>query len=359
MELYVRPLVRGALRFALACAATLPAFATIELGYRIHSQRPVLVFDDWRAGRISNLAFGDRGMFDPALGWAPREGYQSDGYNTLDHGIRRNFGEEGVRTGGILAVGDVFTDGGTEVKDDETWPALLERMTGQPALNGGVAGYGSDQIVMRAEQLLALVEPQTLVVALLGESIARASLASFGASKPYYTLDQGHLAYHAPVRRESDEEGRSVWRARTRDLLGHSAVLDVVLSRVAPGYWFGKVGEPVFRSVDNDPVAVTCALLQRLKTRADADGIRMLVLMQHAQQTVAEKTEPQEGVKKVAACAASMAIEVVDQFEALRAIAIANPEDLGDYYLQGDSDGQMSRKGSLHTAELLVRALKK
>ena len=357
MELYVSPLVRGAFRCALACAAALAAFATIELGYRLHSQRSVLVLDDWRAGRIAELAFGERGRFDAALGWAPREAYESDGYNTLDHGIRRNFCEEEVRTGGILAVGDLFTDGGTEVKDSETWTALLERMTGQAVLNGGVAGYGSDQVVMRAEQLLALVEPETLVVGLLDESIARAGLASFGASRPYYILDQGHLAYHAPVRRESAEEGQSVWRAR--DVLGHSALLDVVLSRVAPSYWLGKAGEPVFRSVDNDPVAVTCALLQRLKTRADADGVRMLLLLQHMQQAVAEKTEPQESVKKVAACAASMAIEVVDQFEGLRAIAAARTEDLGDYYLQGEGDGQMSRKGNLHAAELLVRALKK
>jgi hypothetical protein len=359
MELYVRPLARGAFRFALACAATVPAFATIELGYRLHSQRPVLVLDDWRAGRISELEFGERGMFDPALGWAPREDYRSDGYNTLDHGIRRNFCEEEVRTGGILAVGDHFTDGGSEIKDGETWPAILERMTGQPVLNGGVAGYGSDQIVMRAEQLLPLVEPVTLVVGLLSESIARAGLASFGASKPYHTLDQGRLVYHAPIRRESGEEGQSAWRARTRDVLGHSAVLDVVLSRVTPGYWLGKAGEPMFRGVDTDPVAVTCALIERLKTRADADGIRMLLLMQHVRMTVAEETEPKEGARKVATCAAALAIEVVDQFEGLRAIAVAKPEGLGDYYLQGEGDEQMSRKGNLHAAEQLVRALKR
>jgi hypothetical protein len=359
MELYARPLVRGAFLCALACAAALPAFATIELGYRLHSQRPVLVLDDWRAARLAELSFGERGRFDATLGWAPREGYASDRYNTLDHGIRRNFCEDEVRTGGILAVGDLFTDGGDEVKDGETWPALLERMTGQPVLNGGVAGYGSDQIVMRAEQLLAVGQPETLVIGLLGESIARAGLASFGASKPVYILDQGRLAYHAPARRESAEEGQPVWRARARDVLGHSALLDVVLSRVVPDYWVGNAGEPVFRSVDNDPVAVTCALLQRLKTRADADGIRMLLLLQHMRQAVAEKTEPHEDVKKVAACAASMAIEVVDQFEGLRAIAAASPEDLGNYYLQGEGDGQMSRKGNLHAAELLVRALKR
>jgi hypothetical protein len=85
----------------------------------------------------------------------------------------------------------------------------------------------------------------------------------------------------------------------------------------------------------------------------------MLLLLQHMRQAVAEKTEPQEDVKKVAACAASMAIEVVDQFEGLRAIAAASPEGLGDYYLQGEGDGQMSRKGNLHAAELLVRALKR
>lgn len=346
-------------RLALVFVSAVLAFPALELGYRIHLHRPVLVLDDWRAGRMEARAFGEQGAYDPALGWVPKEDYEGDGYNTLDSGIRRNFCEKEVRTGGVLAVGDVFTNGGSEVDDGETWPAHLERITGTPVLNGGVAGYGVDQIILRAEQLLPQAQPKTLVVGLLEEAIARAGLSSFGASKPYYTLNKGELVYYAPGPIRTGQEGQSGWTVTTRSLLGHSAVLDMVLSRLAPTYWYGKAGEQVTRAIDNDPVGVTCALLERLKRRADSDGARVLLLMQHAQRTVVERTEPGESAKKVAACAASMGIEVVDQFEALRSIVAAKPEALADLYAQGGGFGEMSSEGNRHAAELLARALSK
>ena len=147
-------------------------------------------------------------------------------------------------------MGDVFTEGGIEVADGETWPAHLERMTGEPAINAGVAGYAADQIVLRAEQLLPRARPRTLVVALFEETIARAGQSFFGSSKPYFTMDNGQLAYHAPHRAEPD--ALSGWQAGVRDVLGRSAVLDVVLSRLAPGYWQGKAGQGC-----SDPPATT------------------------------------------------------------------------------------------------------
>src|SRR5262245_46156432 len=115
MPALARPLLHGGTRLALACALVPLALVTLDLGYRAQSHRPVLALDDWRAARIEYLTFGERGRFDPVLGWAPRERYEGKHYNTLDLGIRRNFGEHEIRTGGVLAVGDVFTEGGSEV----------------------------------------------------------------------------------------------------------------------------------------------------------------------------------------------------------------------------------------------------
>jgi hypothetical protein len=356
MPAFARRLLLRAPWRALACTLAAPlAFVALDLGYRAHWHRPVLTLEDWRAARIERLTFGERGQFDPMLGWAPREGYQSEDFNTLELGIRRNFDEDEVRTGGVLAVGDVFTEGGTEVADDETWPAYAERMSGEPVLNAGVAGYAADQIILRAEQLLSRVRPGTLVVGLFEETIARTGHSSFGTSKPYYTLDNGQLVYHAPRRVEPDT--LSGWRARVRDAFGLSAVLDVVLSRLAPGYWHGKAGEDVFQAAGNDPVGVTCALLERVAQRAAQDGIRALLFLQPARKTVFERTEPGEHMKKIAACAASAGIEVIDQFEALRSLAIANPGALNDLYLQGDGYGQMTSAGNWHAADLVARAL--
>jgi hypothetical protein len=344
---------------ALICVATIAAFAVFELGYRIHTHRPALVLDDWRAGRIEYRTFGDRVAFDPALGWVPQEDYASDGYNTIAFGIRRNICEKEIRKGGVLAVGEVFTEGGTAVADGDTWPAQLERITGVPVLNAGVAGYATDQSVLRAEQLLPKAQPKTLVLGLLDEAIGRTSLSSYGVSKPYFTLDGGRLVYHPPRRLAADEPPTSGWPGRARAILGYSAVLDVVLSRLAPGYWHGHAGAGVVQAIDNDPVGVSCALIERLKTRADASGIRMLVLMQYARASVAEKAEPDASFKRIAACTTSLGIEVVDQFEGLRSHAAADPGGVNELYLEASDFGQMSPKGNRRTAEQLARALAK
>jgi hypothetical protein len=345
--------------FAMVCVCAVLGFAAIELGYRIHSQRPVLVLESWRAWRIEYQTFGARGNFDPLLGWVPKPWYEEDGYNTTTHGIRRNAEDKGeVATGAILAVGGWFTDGGPDLDDDETWPAQLEGLIGKPVLNAGVSGYATDQIVLRAEQLLPLLRPKTLLVGFVGEEIPRASFSSFGAPKPYFTLEGGELKYHPPGPIIVDDPNGPAWQARVRDVLGYSAVLDVVLSLIAPRYWMGTAGEPVFQKIDNDPVGVTCALLRRLKGRTDADGVRLLLFMQHGRQAVAGKQEPGEDAKQVAACAQAAGIEVVDHFEALRATAAANADALGELYLEGD-EVPMSPKGNRQAAELLARALDK
>jgi len=64
-------------------------------------------------------------------------------------------------------------------------------------------------------------------------------------------------------------------------------------------------------------------------------------------------------VRKVAACAAAGGIEVIDQFESLRSLAIANPGALDDLYLKGEGYGQMSSTGNWHAADLVARALNK
>jgi hypothetical protein len=339
---------------------TLLGCAAFELGYRAQTERRVFVLDNWRAERIDYRTFGDRATFDPVLGWVSKEWYEGDGYNTLDHGIRRNFEEHEVRTGAVLAVGGSLADGGPDVDDEETWPAQLEGMAGMPVLNAGVEGYATDQIVLRAEQLLPAVKPKTLILGLAAQDITRVGYASFGAPKPHFTLDKDELTYHAPDPVAVHDRAEPAWRIRAREILGYSAVLDVVFSHLAPDYWRGKAGQQVFQKVETDPVGVTCALLGRLKQRADPDGVRLLLFMQHGFQAVADKDAPGDEAKRVAACATAMSIEVVDEFASLRGIAVASRDALRDLYLE-DDDGHrpMSPKGNRHAAELLAGALGK
>jgi hypothetical protein len=106
-------------------------------------------------------------------------------------------------------------------------------------------------------------------------------------------------------------------------------------------------------------VAVTCALLQRLKARTDAQGVRVVLFMQHARKTVAERTEPGAEARQVAACGSAIGLQVVDQFGALRTAAADSPASLDDLYLQSPGFGQMTPKGNRAAAELLATALAK
>lgn len=344
----------------LALAATLIALAVLELGYRVVAGVPVFKVMNWRLDQVQMNRLGEHGMMDPELGWSIRAHFRSETYNTIDLGIRRNFSETTVRTGGILAVGDSFTEG-WEVDDAESWPAHLERLTGIPVINTGVSSYGTDQILLRAERFLPLVKPKTLIIGFLEFDIARTGFSWFGAPKPYFTIEKGELRYHPPA--PFEPRGRpgmlSAAALALREPLGYSAVADRILSRLAPDYWYGTDGVQ-FRPVDTDVVAVTCALLARVKKKADADGVRTLLFMQYYAPVILENEKPTENARRVMACAEAAGIQTVDQFPPLRALAAADPAALWRLYMtKGEMMTHMTSEGNEHAAMLLAEALKK
>ncbi len=355
---------RGSLaaNLLLVAVTVLVTLVVIEIGFRIVKGLPVLKLVNWRTERVVVDRLGEfKAQADPVLGWVTRPHNRADGYTTLEHGIRRNFDENSVRTGGVLAVGDSFTEG-WEVKDHETWPALLEKKTGVPVINAGVGAYGTDQIILRAEQLLPIVKPKTLIVGFLEEDILRAGHSVFGVPKPYFTLEDGALKYHAPLAIQTRGAGAvlSPFDKGIRNVLGYSAAADHLLARLDPDYWYGAGTHDGYRKVKNDAVAVTCALLQRLKARTDREGVRTILFMQYHATQIVEDDEPGSDAQRVAACARAAGMRVVDQFEPLDQIAESEPEAMGEYYHRHGPElyGHMTAKGNQHAAELLAQALR-
>ena len=344
---------------ALAVVSVLLSLAIIEVSYRVVVALPVFALTDWRSERIIVSRIGARrAITDPILGWTVKPWYEGDRYRTIDHGIRSNFGEGFVRTGAILAVGDSFTEG-WDVNDDESWPAHLERMTGAPVINAGVFGYGTDQIILRAEQLLPIVDPTILIIGFLEFDIFRSAHSDFGAPKPYFTIDNGGLHLHPPrpIDLNTQDGILSTASLKFRDALGYSAVANALLARLAPDFWYS--GSKIFyRKVETDPVLVTCILLERLKARSESSGIRMLLFMQYNEFQILATHQPTEDARRVANCAEAAGIEVVDQFAALRAIVDANPDNFHRYYFRHHQGfGHMTDKGNRHAAKLLAGAL--
>jgi hypothetical protein len=355
-----RPRASRRANLILALVATLVSLAVLEFGYRIVAGVSVFKFINWRLDQVQMHRLGEHGMMDPELGWSLRANFSSEHYNTIDLGIRRNFDETTVRTGGILAVGDSFTEG-WEVGDSESWPAHLERLTGIPVINTGVSAYGTDQILLRAERYLPLVKPKTLIIGFLEFDISRSGFSWFGAPKPYFTIEKGALRYHPPAPFEpmSQTGMISSVAGSLRQPLGYSALADHLLSRLAPNYWYGTDGVQ-FHQIKTDVVAVTCALLARVKKKADADNVRTLLFMQYYAPVIIESEKPTDHARRVLACAEAVGIETVDQFAPLRAVAAADPNALwGLYITKGEMFTHMTSKGNEHAARLLAAALKK
>ena len=185
-------------KWLLAAISIVLTLLAVELAFRAVNGQPVFALTNFRTERVVVNRLGDRAIPDPVLGWILRTNYRSAGFNTIDYGIRRNGDETTVRTGAVMAVGNSFTEGWDEVNDDGTWPAHLEKMIGEPVVNTAIGGFGSDQVLLRAEQMLPIVKPKTLDHRAQRDRIFRAGHAPFGAPKPYFTLKDGALEFHPP-----------------------------------------------------------------------------------------------------------------------------------------------------------------
>ncbi|MFO0992641.1 MAG: SGNH/GDSL hydrolase family protein [Hyphomicrobiales bacterium] len=345
----------------LVAVSVIVTLVVVELGFRAVTGQPVLSLKNFRTERVVINRLGDRAVPDPVLGWILRTNYRSEGFNTIDYGVRRNGDESTVRTGAVMAVGDSFTEGWDEVHDDGTWPAHLEKLLGEPVVNTAIGGYGSDQVLIRAEQMLPIVKPKTLIIGLNEIDIFRAGHAPFGAPKPYFTLKDGALEFHPPepLERRDDAHILNALGYNLRNALGYSAMADFVLSKLSFDFWYGDQKQ-IYRRVHNLEVPVTCALLKRVKAQADAAKIRSILFMQYYGSLYVEEDEPPDSTQLVMQCAREQGYEVVDQYPSLKALADTDEKEFRTYYgfYENGEFGHMSSKGNAQAAQLLAAHLK-
>ena len=80
---------------ALLLTSLLATLLVIEIGYRLIAGVPVFKLGNWRTDRVITFNLGElKAIFDPVLGWTSRpSSVHEHGYTTIEHGIRKNFGE--------------------------------------------------------------------------------------------------------------------------------------------------------------------------------------------------------------------------------------------------------------------------
>lgn len=223
--------------------------------------------------------------YDPLLGYAPRAGASGTGNVwrrtvTIDaDGLREN-GRARPSGTPILVLGDSFTFG-DEVDDADTWPAQLEARLGRPVLNGGVFGYGLDQMVLRGEQLLegAASASDVVILSVLPEDVLRCEFSYRYAWKPYFEVEGGRLALrNVPVPQPHEgPPGESL----VRRVLRRSFVADRALRLLDPDGW----GVPDSVRVHRDGGEVARLLLDRFAERVRAGGRSAVLVIQWSPRT--------------------------------------------------------------------------
>jgi lysophospholipase L1-like esterase len=291
------------------------------------------------------------GRYDPTLGWVLKESVDRPDLHTLEHGVRRNSAaQSGLRPGNILAVGSSFTQG-VQVADEESWPAQLEGLIGVPVDNAAVGGFALDQIVLRAEEMLPLAKPRVLLLGLMDSVIEWSGYSITSGPKPFFVVENGTLAARnipVPTRAEL------LPYERIMSALSYSHVLGRLMARVDPGGWYSRR-----LRVQNDPVDVSCRLLQRLKQQTDRLEIRTILLSELWAPDVISADIPPPRLRAVQECAHAMGYQVVETFGAFRAEFKADPLHFGEYYVVSNTGrpGHFSALGNRRVAEIVAAAL--
>jgi hypothetical protein len=346
---------------ALLLASTTVGLILVEAGIRAMDGVPLTSFPNFVARALSLLqeTADDANRYDALLGWHLRENQKfpgrGPGGNDLtigELGVRMNSGEiRPVPRKAILAIGDSFT-AGAEVGDHETWPAQLERLGSQPVVNGGVGGYGVDQMVLRAERLAAELQPHTILVVILSQDILRNVYDVFGGGpKPYFTAEGGKLVHHNnPVPRIT---------ARPKDVgalqstLGYSYLIHRILtsSQRSADWWIDN-NRRNRRVLPNEAaVGSSCLLMERLARLGGPQGPRIVVGFIYGGGEVAHGEVPWF-VPPVADCARKAGLEVLDFWPRFKSLPAAGLKRL--YVMRGANVyGHFSAAGNRYVADAL------
>lgn len=284
-------------------------------------------------------------VHDPVLGYVPRAGVRGHtrdgGAVTIDgDGLRFSGDTPPLSDRPILAVGDSFTYG-EDVGDLEAWPAQLQRLIGRRVLNGGVSGYGLDQIVLRTERLVARHRPVTAIISLIADDIARTEMRRlWWHDKPWFAVEQGRLV----------AKGQPVPQ-RTKLPPGLRRTIERLLNRT-PAALQRLAGSHIRIHRAGTGDLISLKLVERLARLQATAGVKIVLMAQydaHAWLDSRYAREQKDRLRPLLNGAASTGMATLDTFNRLS--AEPRPGDL--YGMQ-----HMNGRGNLMIAGLLAARLR-
>jgi hypothetical protein len=341
----------------LLASVLLMSLLLCEVAFRLINGVSPFALTNFRETRAIRVTFNDMSRYDALLGVVHRDNLDYGGFRTAEYGIRRHSPEQTrARKGAILVSGASFT-AGSDVVDADTWAAQLEQILGRPVENAAVGGWGADQVILRAEQLIPILEPEIIVLDLMDATIQWVSYSVFGMPKPYFSIEKGKLiAHNAPVPRSLPHDllPRAGW---LKSIGSYSLIVDRVMSTIDANAWYGQPGTVV--RIQNDPINVTCALLQRLKLKTEERNIRVALLSLFNAPQIMSTEGPPPSVISVEKCAGAMGFQLISAFDRMHALYREDPKSIEAlYFKQNDLFTHFTPRGNREVAMLVAEALK-
>ena len=254
-------------------------------------------------------------VHDSELGYVPRAGVrgyvQDGGAITIEANGFRYTGETPASSDApLLAVGNSFTYG-EDVGDLDAWPAQLQRLIGRTVLNGGVSGYGLDQVVLRTERLAVVHRPAVVIVGLIADDIRRTEMRRmWWQNKPWFAIEEGQLVLKGvpvPDRAKLPLEMR---RRIERLLIQFPPALQYLTGNSIRAHRGGAGAE------------ISRRLIERLATLQSAGQVKVIVVAQYdarAWQDSRHANEQKHVLQPLLKCAASNGLATLDTFHRLGA----------------------------------------
>jgi hypothetical protein len=288
--------------------------------------------------------------YDAELGWVPKSSNQwGTSITILKEGIRSN-GRGEVWDGTddpILAVGDSYTFG-DQVPDSETWPAQLEKLSGRRVINGGVDGYGVDQIFLRARRLLSRYRFSTVIFSFIPDDIRRSQMSvMFATAKPYFDFKDGRLTLEnvpVPPTFLPEKESELLIAAE------HSRLVHAVMKRLFPEWWLRAQSQTPVQNQEQG-IKVACALLHELEGLTKSRGAALIVLAQHWEFEPASESMTAESALS---CISDPATRVLDLKPALSELTAKDPSS---YHRLYNAFLHMSAEGNQFVAHQILPIL--
>jgi hypothetical protein len=356
---------------AVIVVSTVVALLLVEIGLRFAYVDEPFTLRNLAADeinyRINNIAI----IYDPVIGYVPRPDFRGGLASTtgelgirLNHSLQPGEPSPPLQTGGILAVGDSFTFG-SEVNDDEAWPADLERILGIPVVNGGSGGYGYDQSILRAEQLLDRVKPRLIIIGCIPNCTERNDYSvNGGLVKTYFDIvDDKLVLKNVPA---PDYEPSRAHFGRMRLIFGHLYLSTWVAERLGYGSVWKFNGKYETRPEHDYGYRIACLLWKRLADRVAGQNIRLVALTQYSGQqvTLHDNHRQSQHSEETLECARRYGFVTVDSFPELRQRLAADKRSFWNLWVKEPSDqgephnGHMSKDGNRFTAELLAATIR-